>query len=325
MRWNRVKTQNNQQLEALRARVHVEPEPEPVNGALNIDAAVRAVLAERERAEAEARRRAEAERFKGGPCGFCGVEESTERGIGGAIVGQWYDRSGRPVCTWCDETFRNDGVNLTDDEHRDRVLRDLLRGHPELPFWSGPHLARKTEFRWWHESGAGAAGAGGGTTRFAYIDRARLDESLRPASAGTPYLDGEPCGGCGCAHMWVLVPESTRDVEVREGTKTTHESTVVPAHHSCRGCASIRDMGEVVEKLVGLRYNADFRTLGVGWFKELPAGDPRRKLTQAPFMYLGDLGELRRRAFEAHPDQRHWRAFEMWRRLRDEASRGSVV
>jgi hypothetical protein len=76
-------------------------------------------------------------------------------------------------------------------------------------------------------------------------------------------------------------------------------------------------IGGTVTALTNLRGIEGIAAL-VTWYAALPDDDPRRTLTAAPFQYVGDLGELRRRAIDLWPSREHWRHQGLWQMLTDE-------
>jgi hypothetical protein len=323
-----------------------------VSRALRIAEAKRAVDAAR---KAEERRRAEEERreaaFIGGPCAYCGVtrsavlhEPDVRRGDRPGPPEErpfWTTSAAGPCCAWCDDERRSDidpSRVLPDEEHRDRVARrlvgpDLARHHLR------GYLAEKVGFRWWHEA------PGPGTTRprlrrFTHLDPAKLRDAARVSESSGSYGSGEPCPRCGCAHMWVTVREPyERRVSGSDQTYTAYDE-----RRRCMGCAWADDLASVVERLVGLNvrhmtYVNDSKG-GIGG----PASDvrfavewydpgrlkmrsvrnlPRRTgpaVNLVPFGYL-DVPALRRKAYEAYPDEKWWADKSIWRRLKKQEAR----
>ncbi|MEU2986235.1 hypothetical protein ABZ647_17725 [Micromonospora aurantiaca] len=305
-----------------------------------LEQAVRDELERRERAQqvrdrlAEVKARVEAQateqaRYSGGPCAYCGVQWSAERDARGGVRPRWHQVTAGPCCAICDEDRHPLGgsIPLTDEQHRERVVRRLV-GEDVARRWWGSHILKGADFKWWHETPDASPGE-----RFAYVDVGQLQAALTPDSPGEPgYTSGEPCSHCGCAHMWVLHPERvavmTHD-PVTGNPLTKPRRYTVPAAWVCHGCRDIADINVIAERLVGIdgsrrEWSIDAPTaaqrIGLTWYEgRIKSRDGRRDLTLTPFAYL-DLDELRRKAFELFPGQDMWRSKAIWQRLREEVA-----
>lgn len=272
-------------------------------------------LKAREHREAEdAARRAREERERaavGGPCQFCGLVRSWERGEDGHPVGHWYD-DGR-TCTWCQGDRSDFGV--TELEHRAMVLRKLI---PEdvVKFWDDKHLLEKCAgFRWWRDTPGATTGEHVGE-RFAYADQDGLTAALRPAPL--QQVTRDPCPRCGCPSRWMW----TRGYQGVGYTAVTVETW------QCDGCRHVADLTDLMGRLSGLGLPAVESlgpaagvVLGVAWWRDAPNGggvDPPCPSAE-PFGYV-DRGAVCRRALELFPNGRHWRSVSALVRARELAA-----
>jgi len=274
---------------------------------------------------------AEEARLSGGPCVYCGVTWSAFS-EDGQVKPAWYRSGVGACCYWCEcERRQQDsewGTERPEVEHRDRAVRLLVADESITRFWTGPYLAEKTGFRWWHETPGAEPG---GRVRFRYVDRWALRAALRPKrpTAAEWYTAAAPCERCGCAYMWRSVSDY-KDLR-------TNKNVAGPL--VCHGCVDFESIEDVASRLVGVngrRYGTSHHkigtqdhfydtqnavaAIGLTWFnKRDTSKDPRRRdLTLTPFTYL-DVPALRRRAYELFPQPDAWLASAVWQRLRDEA------
>lgn len=294
-------------------------------------------------AEEEGRWAAEEERrlqesLRGGPCVYCGIEISPERDrYDGQIRARWrVAPRGGESCSWCEDDLEpsrhdpdaRDYYRLTDLDHRLLVLRRLL-GNDALGDWVMPFLMDRAQFKWWHET---PAATGGGSERFAYVDVEMYRARLAPESA-PPFTTGPPCSRCGCAYMFIVdagSPEQALPMLDERGNVSLDgggqpirliKSAVPAGTLRCQGCREFDDLTRVAENIIGLGWKAAQAAGGFGlcWYRDLPEGDTRRQSTLAPFAYL-DVAAIRRRAFEAYPEQHHWRVMRVWQQLHAESA-----
>lgn len=277
-----------------------------------VDAAVRKALAERDRAEADAKRRRSAEAARrereereaaarGGPCQFCGLVLSWQKGDNGERVGRWYDNG--KTCAWCEldrANFAGLGGGRSDPEHRIEVLKKHLVPGTE---WRGQHLLDRCRgFRWWRDT-PGAVGVETPGERFAHVDRAALAATLEPPEQKPVTRD--PCGRCGCSHLWLLT----------HGVQGHGPQQVLTEEWACAGC---RGFGSLVE-VIGWRIQMPtwvLETLGAGmsrmlgayWWNEDPS-HPRP--CTSPFDHI-DWNAVRRNAFAVFPNERQWGNVTAW-------------
>jgi hypothetical protein len=302
--------------------------------------------------ETEERRHASA---RGGPCAYCGITVSYRRQDDGPAIGEWHTLRVGQVCAFCSDDLDHAGDDMNetwttnvDDYHRRNIITQLV-GREIAKFWYDQFLlpaAREAGFVWWHESGAPATGH----ERFAHIDvdrlRLLLDPSTRaaalPQPEPEPLLDGPPCPRCGCRHMWMVEPTpaagSISPYAQAGRTRVNGGPFQAGQFLVCVGCHHVGSLAELLSRLLGTKLMRDgydsvlppiggtvtvltnhtFTHLGTGWYADLPDDDPRRALTAAPFQYVGDLGELRRRAIDLWPSREHWRHQGLWQMLTDE-------
>lgn len=328
---------------SLLPRKSSAPEPDPDElRALRADvqslraAQIESGLAE-QRARVDALKRAEAAReaadrtTRVGPCIYCGLSRSRTGSLG------WQGSNPkRLACPWCVD----DRWDHTDLEHKSIVLNRIITGD-----WKARHypygrmaelLIQRTGFRWFHESPGATPGE---WNSWAYLDLAAIRQRATPTTPEPPPLfrRGDPCPKCGCAFMWTNMSGTTW-VTSPEGGAGRDIVTGINSHVGCGGCVEIRDLNDVMKKIVGvhgsLRRWPDFVTpntvgqevasyelLGVTWFADRPvrSGEHTRSLTLVPFAYL-NLPDIRRRAFEHFPFQSQWTNQAAWAQLFAEAT-----
>lgn len=294
------------QQEALADRAAAEAAvPKP----MTVEEMVAAELDRRERERVAAEARAERERQRalavGGPCKLCGATESWERDGNGVLSGKWY---AGPTCGICNAE-RERWPHSTDEERRLAVVKRLLP-QDVTKWWHAPYLLDKVQFRWWHET-PGAVTSD--RKQWAYVDTAAMIDALtvKPVE----YSTREPCERCGCRSQWMWT---------RAYNGEGH--TAVPVEQwMCKGCQEVPDLLAWVCRVIGLGSAALLdnsralleKQLDVAWWANSPAGgaaDPPRPC-DTPFGYV-DLDDVRRRAFEAFPDERKWGSVTSWERAR---------
>jgi hypothetical protein len=154
-------------------------------------------------------------------CSRCGCRESWLRpGKGG-----WHRDQHGAVCHPCDldrRSFRRpDGAIMGDDEHRARVIAELIG--PERARWQWPPLlvARARELLpWWCE--VPGARPGTGAERFAYVDREALAASLRAKPPPPPELvKGPKCPKCKTRDRWEVIERPVSGQAYLVGDKVT--------------------------------------------------------------------------------------------------------
>jgi hypothetical protein len=305
--------------------------------------------------ETEKRRHASA---RGGPCAYCGTTYSYVSIDGGPATGEWHTLTVGQVCARCSDDLDQaadagdaiDSIGETrairiDNYHRCNIITQFV-GTEITKFWYDQFLlpeAREAGFRWWYE----VDGAVPAERRFEYLDDQRLRLLLDPSTRAAalpqpepePLLDGPPCPRCGCRHMWMVEPTPAAG----SISPYAHASRVNGGPHVggqslvCVGCHHVKSLAELMSRLLGIKVMNEYGYAGylgafhpenlrgiegiaalVTWYEALPDDDPRRTLTAAPFQYVGDLGELRRRAIDLWPSREHWRHQGLWQMLTDE-------
>lgn len=230
-----------------------------------------------------------------------------------------------------------DGAPNAREAWRHKVFKSILSQVPVMD-------AREAGVVFWDE--LPEAQQVRGPRRWAHLDfdkirrnntfiRNRFELEAR-MQAGPHYRTGDPCPRCGCAHMWVDVPaaegyEERFILDGKDGTPRSMTRNIPPRSASvkCGGCSHLptvqldptswraSDLGEVFAELLGL-HKLDERALdlGVGWYENLPPNDKRRKLTDAPWQYLGDLHVMRCNIFrETAPLETQWRSRRLWEQI----------
>ncbi len=251
----------------------------------------------------------------GGPCSYCGTVYSL----------RWSDVvNGRVACLSCLTDWQS---HPDDAEHRSLVINRLASGASDtdqVRFVCGDMAtqeARAVGFRWFHE----VSDTQPGREPFTYVDLPRLREAharhLAPTPPVVPTLrDGDPCPLCGCAHMWVQAVVLHTHPDGVEHRVTTTE---------CAGCGRLRDVLDLATRALGLSYSGALHARAHGLlpaYDELPADDRRRRLTQAPFAYLGEVGELRLRIFAVLSEPTHWASARVLTTVRaDYVARGGAL
>jgi hypothetical protein len=286
---------------------------------------------DRHRADEE-RRRNEA-LARGGPCRYCGTQESWEwpspevegqtrdprpalpaHAVHGA-VGRWYEGD---VCSWCHVERRSD----PDADHRDRVIRGLLGDVTR--FWYPRYLIQRTGFRWFFEADDAEPG---GPHRFAYVDAAGLRARLAPPDpAPTEFEIGDPCPRCGVADRWVtqeVVSNRGRPTVARgpRGEIVDVRPPEVETERVCYACRLVprsrnpgRDLREHVARYVGL--HVPIALDGVSWYEDSGLTEP----AASPFDWWEPVEVLRARAYAQRPNPRDWVGTRAWEHARDSAA-----
>lgn len=327
--------QRKTELDRVAAEALADPAP-----AVDVEATVRRVIAEREAERAERRRQA---RYDAGrspsrtPCTHCGLG-SVEVPVGRP----WHiDPAGGHYCAACEQRFYGTPGAIDADRKLSLIVEKLGVGVP-IRVLDNPQLVGSIPV--WHREFPAAPPATTYAERFRHIDveqlRARWEAIAYPQAdvSAARFEKREPCPRCGCDSFWGRVPLPTRgwapaigengeyvldpygQPEYRE-TFGTYEATV------CAGCAYPHSPGEVpadmdVDEFAAVFVLRDSRriapgvaeALGVCWWSDARC----RRANTRPFGHI-DMPAARARAAELWPDEAAWSA---WRQEHAPVSTG---
>lgn len=262
--------------------------------------------------------------FDGGPCRYCGRTQAVMRDERGTITPGWYDN--KTVCVDCYLEQRPLGFAVPDAEHRERVIRLMVREDVARRYHSN-HLIEKAAFRWWSEIPGAKSHP---TKRFAYTSGPELEQRLMPAENVSRYSIRQPCQRCGCDRLWTQDPDAP-EMYTAHGMALVRSTNRQPTY-TCHGCASLGPSDEdyrngVAEALVGIRGRTRALTMGGTGTNKIFA--PGRSYTEmlniklwrqtgapasgVPFSYL-DRKALREAAFRIVP-KKDWSRPDLWDQL----------
>jgi hypothetical protein len=299
-------------------------QPAPVD----VEAAVRRVIAEQEAERAERRRQAHYDAGRSPsrtPCSHCGIES-----IEVASGQPWHiDPAGGHYCALCDRRFYGAPGFMDADRRLSLIVEKLGVGVP-IRVLDNPQLVAGIPV--WHREFPGAPPATTYPERFSHIDveqlRARWEAiAYLRADVSARFEKGDPCGRCGCDSAWGKITIPTRGwapamengeyvtgwdgQPVYRETFDSYELTV------CAGCSYPHSPGEVpadmdIDEFAAVFVLRDPRriapgvaeVLGVRWWSDAP----RRRANTRPFDHI-DMPTVRARAAELWPDEAAWSAW----------------